>query len=431
MTRREFAGLLPAAALAAEDWTAGAGIQRTMGLLESGQPARILVYGQSITQQNWWKTVADDLKRRYPKSAPVVVNLAIGGYSTQFLRRTIVHDVDPFYPDLVIFHDYGREDQYEEMIAGIRSRTTSEVLLLNDHVTCKFDGEDAEREKRREREDKHSLEWMPALAKKYALGFCDIRRAWYRHIEEGQIAAKTLLRDSVHLNEKGEDLYAQVVKRALVRNAALPADATVRDLPVRWTKGRATVEFEGNRVLIRPSVAANGAFPLFSVLIDGKRPSAYPELYSITRPSNTWCVDWPSINRVSAQSPLVAEDWVLRCYECNEDGSSVRFHVIGSETGFDGEGTNTEKFVSRSGRVVIEPEDWVFKRAYSLRKIKMPQPFEVQWRVRPMFQDVWDGRNALLAQGLPNTKHRMELLADGTGIPPVDGVRVYTPPWRA
>ena len=47
--------------------TFGARIQRTMGLLATTTPAerrqvRILFYGQSITEQDWWKDVANDLK---------------------------------------------------------------------------------------------------------------------------------------------------------------------------------------------------------------------------------------------------------------------------------------------------------------------------------------------------------------------------------
>lgn len=423
MTRRTF-GALPLAAAAISQ--PGTGIQRTMSALERGERVRILIYGQSITQQNWWKTVADDLKRRFPKSDCRVVNLAIGGYSTQFLRRTIVHDVYPFYPDLTIFHDYGRDDQFEEMIAGIRSRTVSEVLILTDHVCWhpKFDAPDATKADRTSREDKRSFETLPVIAAKYGCGICDIRGAWYKELEARGAAAASFLRDAVHLNDAGCDVYARVVNAALVRNTNAAADKTVVEIPVKWRRGRAEIEFDGNRVDAVASVKGTGA----RVLIDGRPPSSYSELYSITRPSNTWCVDWPSINRVSSDSPLLVEDWVLRCFETAEDGSKCRFHVIGTETGFDGEGVTTERFVSRSGRVVIEPEDWVFQRAYSLRKIKMPSPFEVQWRVRPMFQDYWHGASPLLAQGLTNGPHRLTLIGDGSGTPPVAAVRVYRPP---
>lgn len=48
----------------------GRGIQRTMTLLASSTPerrntVRILFYGQSITEQDWWKEVAEDLRVRW------------------------------------------------------------------------------------------------------------------------------------------------------------------------------------------------------------------------------------------------------------------------------------------------------------------------------------------------------------------------------
>src|SRR6185436_2360047 len=49
----------------------GQGIQRTMTLLASSTPhrkntVRVLFYGQSITEGDWWKTVSADLRRRFP-----------------------------------------------------------------------------------------------------------------------------------------------------------------------------------------------------------------------------------------------------------------------------------------------------------------------------------------------------------------------------
>jgi hypothetical protein len=111
-----------------------------MGLLASSTPlrrnrVRILFYGQSITEQDWWKSVANDLRRRFPDADLEIRNRAIGGFASQLLKRPAEHDVFPFYPDLVIFHVYGAHTDYEEIIRGIRSRTTAEVLMQRDHVT--------------------------------------------------------------------------------------------------------------------------------------------------------------------------------------------------------------------------------------------------------------------------------------------------------
>ena len=134
-------------------------------------------------------------------------------------------------------------------------------------------------------------------------------------------------------------------------------------------------------------------------------------LYFITRPTDTFNVDWPAVNSVSAEKPLMVEDWTLRVLETNADDSRWRFEVVGSQTGKDGEGVSTERFVSRSGRVLIEPTDYGVKRAFDLRHILTPAGFEVKWRVEPMFRDVYRAprvadpsreESVILALGLAN-----------------------------
>ncbi len=72
--------------------TLGHGVQRTMRLLATSTPTkrnrvRILFYGQSITEQNWSKQVADDLRRRFPNADLDIQNRAIGGFASQLLVR--------------------------------------------------------------------------------------------------------------------------------------------------------------------------------------------------------------------------------------------------------------------------------------------------------------------------------------------------------
>jgi len=75
---------------------------------------RVVFYGQSITEQEWSKQVADDLRRRFPHADLEIENRAIGGFASQMLIRPAEHDLYPFYPDLVIFHVFGANQQYEQ-----------------------------------------------------------------------------------------------------------------------------------------------------------------------------------------------------------------------------------------------------------------------------------------------------------------------------
>jgi hypothetical protein len=66
--------------------TYGRNIQRTMTLLATSTPehrntARILFYGQSITEQTWSKLVAEDLRRRFPHADLIIENRRTGNTS--------------------------------------------------------------------------------------------------------------------------------------------------------------------------------------------------------------------------------------------------------------------------------------------------------------------------------------------------------------
>lgn len=83
--------------------TAGYGrhIQRTMRLLAESTPekrntVRVLFYGQSISEQAWWKIVADDLRARFPNANLIIENRALGGFAAQMLVRTAETDLYPF-----------------------------------------------------------------------------------------------------------------------------------------------------------------------------------------------------------------------------------------------------------------------------------------------------------------------------------------------
>ncbi len=424
----------------------GAGIQRTMTLLATSTPewrkkVRILFYGQSITKQAWWWQVADELRRRFPYADLEVENLALGGYSSPYLIRTTPQDVYAFYPDLVIFHVYGDEEKYEQIIAGIRRQTAAEILIQNDHpIWTPGDGGGPDVE-RRARRSRRSYEFLPRIAEKYGCGFVDIRTPWKEYLAANHLVARDLLRDEVHLNDHGVYLMAELTARYLQYRPELSGETSSGLVKryqvggdVDWEANRLELEFEGNRVDV---VAGRGLGGLSArVRIDGRPPSSFPELYVHSRASRAWGADWTAINRVSWERPLLVEFWNLDFTEMSPDTSFFRFRVTGSKTGPDGEGNNRKRFVSRSGRVVIEPDDWAIERAYKLRGTPMPDGFAVRWRVRPQFTDIYEAPDAVeptrewittLAQGLKNGRHRLELIAIGPTAPAIQEIRVFRP----
>ena len=409
---------------------AGRNVQRTMRLLATSTPqqrntVRILFYGQSITEQKWWQIVADDLRARFPNADLVIENRALGGYASQMLVKTAETDLYPFQPDLLIFHVYGAHDKYEDIIRRVRERTTAEILQQNDHVT--------KPEAFTEETDPAKLwppngkiwdafmnhRWLPELARKYGTELCDQRAMWKRYLKENNLEPKALLKDGVHLNAQGEFLMAECVKSYLRYDPKLgpsPAEQWVKTIEV-GPDGK--LEFEGSRVDV---IAKPGSAPI-SVRIDGRKPSEIPALYGFGRTKATPGGKWPPIAPLGSEKPLVLEDWTMEVAKTGE--TSFAFTVRGSKTGPDGAGRSDQRFVSDSGRIVIEPDAWNVPYALSvLAGVKpVPEHFTVTWSVLPYFADEVTATPVTVAQGLSNAKHTLELTGPAT-------VRIYTPPLK-
>ena len=430
----------------------GRRIQRTMARLAESTPqrrntVRILFYGQSITEQAWTKLVAEDLRRRFPHANLVIENRAIGGHSSPRILRTMEADLFPFAPDLVIFHVYGDDGDYERIIRAIRERTTAEIMIQTDHLRR---GDDPAKEEtdpaRIVRKGAMWDSWMnyvflPRIAREYGAELVDQRELWKAYLRDHDLVPGQLLSDDVHLNDHGNYLMAEIVKAWLRYDPKLVADVDAgavtthrigRD--VRWKDGRLTLPFDGNRVdaILRPGPSRSVA-----VRIDGKPPSAFPSLYAFTRATHYPQSTWPTLLRVQAGAPLQIEDWTLTLTALSDDHKTVRFALAGSKTGPDGEGVSTERFVSRSGRIILDPGDWNLD--YCLRVFKRPiaPGFRIDWRVVPLFADEIAAPGPVdpaietllpLAQGLSNGPHTLELVGDSGA--PLAAIRVHRPARR-
>lgn len=425
----------------------GKNLQRTMTLLKTSTPqkrnrVRVLVYGQSITEQKWWHEVAEFLKKSYPNADLTVENRAIGGFSANLLKRTAYADLYAYYPDLVIFHDYGGDDDYTEIVTELRKRTTAEILLLTDHLATGQQNDPHAAEWH----DKHAHEFMPSLAAKTGAEVADIRENWRNYLKDNNLKVDQLLTDGVHLNDYGCFLMARLVENPLVYNPQFPKSSwqsLTKEFRVgkeaRWKNGHLKIEFEGNRVLALSRPLKSGKIATAKVLIDGKSPSEISDLYTFTRVSTAYSSWFPGIMHVQHEKPLLIEDWTLKVTSVNDAGTEFKFEVTGSKTGADGVGDNKTRFVSKSGRVVILPEDWSIDFARDVSKKPMPAGFEFRWGVLPLFVDDYAAppvtdpsreASVLLAQGLSNGKHTLELIQVGEGQVPLAGIRVYTPPLK-
>lgn len=416
-----------------------------MTLLATSTPrhrnhVRVLFYGQSITEQEWSKQVAGDLRRRFPNADLEIENRAIGGFASQLLIRPAEHDLYPFYPDLLIFHVFGANQQYEQIIQSVRSRTTAEVLIQTDRITQWPPAViDKAKDKGSWWDDFMNHHFLPDTAKKFGCGLCDIHDAWLDYLKANHLEPRELLvKDGAHLNVYGNWLMAKLTNRYLVYRPDLPVtdwkELTHTFLigqDAHWTDGKLKIEFDGNRVDLLPS---SGAAPnrRAHVMIDGKNPSDFPDAYRITRPQpGPWSPLF--LSRVDHDSPLQVESWTLKLTRVSPDGRQWKYDVTGSATGPDGSGSSDKPFTSRSGRVQIDPAAWF--RGFNP---PLPSGYEITWRVLPMFVDTYDSakiddatkENATtIIQGIPNGKHTLLLTAeDPTEPPALIAVRAYRPP---
>ena len=404
-------------------------IQRTMKKLEEStaeNPAhvRVMFYGQSITAQPWTKLVEKQLKEKYPTVKFEFRNAAIGGYTSNVLIRTADHDLYPWYPDLLFFHVYGPMDKYEEIVRRVRERTSAEIVIWTSHLNSRS------REKPNEINTSHDAraEEIRAVAPKYDCMLIDLREKWRKHLAESGLGVKDLLSDAVHLNPQGCELYARLIGEELVRAPELgdnPEKAgtittIAADDPAvtRGPDGSLTLRFKGNRVVaISDGTGTTGAKA--TVLLDGEPMDGNKRLWAISRPSVGPARIWmPAINNIAFEQPLVEEDWTLTCLpDSTPDGKKIHFRVEGSVTGADGDGWDTERFVSRSQRVIIEPSDWRIAWTLGYRKATLPDGFQVKWHSYPLFTRVYEPTAAetrtLLVQGCENQAHTLTLKPEG------------------
>jgi hypothetical protein len=459
---------IPALKPAEHEELFGGRLNHVMGLLESGavthRPVRIVFYGQSITAQEWTNMLVAHLRERYPRTQIIAENHSLGGWGIYLLVRAMKHDILRAKPDLICLHAYsGSPDEWERSIQTLRKETCADIMIRTAHI-------DANSAQTMDTVVSDEALMLRGLAQKYSVELVDARHEWIDFLQGNKIAAKDLLIDQIHLNHKGCSLMAQLYERHLRFNPLYPSAwpnrvryySAMRPLSERrfdeitlegngWKNaggiaqytggagGKLKLKFKGNRVdLILASDLAGAA-----VLIDGKAPSQL-NLYHGLRPfSRTGAMALPAnIVQYFTGPNMQAETWELTYKDISPDGKKFRFSLRGSLTGEDGEGTNTEEFVSKSGRITIEPNDWLGAWQYPPPDLaKLSAPVAV-WRIVPDFRDhvqSWPLPNdwpknqpyrqyVTVADGLPTGEHELTVIPDGKASFSIQGVDAYNPP---
>jgi hypothetical protein len=453
----------------------GSRIQRTMSLLntsnkENQNKIKILFYGQSIVAGLNSESIINKLRKQYPDAIIEYENRAIGGFTAPSLVRTAVHDLYPFYPDLLIFHVYrGVENgELERIIYNTRKYTTSEILLFNHHYAWVQDSTGLVN---RTYDDDIESDYWRLLAQKYGCELVDVRNEWKEYIaKHPSIEINNLMGDevksNVHPNKKGHKLLELLLLRHLkftpiaydkdnrgwfneVRTydmrrsheekkdeVEIFGNYTNTETGIILDSASLNMEFDGNRIELVLPDETYGEYSYLDILIDGEKPSKNPELYYVTRPSVVFGEKTrPALKRVSLGNNPVLEKWKLTITKIDRNTKYCEFKLVGEKTGYDGKGNNFQRFISNSGKIIIEPTDFFIFDSEKITNKQTPVGFEINWEVKPNFYDRITFNNKtksyVVAQGLENENHNLTLIQDSTkdGFP-IKSIIVYRPPMK-
>lgn len=422
--------------------TSGRYTSRTLAALKSKtsgepDPVKILVYGQSISEQDWWLRVRDHLTAEFPHALLQMENRSIGGFASQILYKTVEMDVASFYPHLVLLHVYGDPAYYDSVLHTIRSRTTAEVAIMTDHYTGPHAWSDT-----------MSDHLLPELAEKYKCDVIPIRPAWKKYLDDNNLKPGQLLIDQVHLNDYGNLLMAELVWSFFRQHPGGPADPfslvhqTSFPNPPAWKGDTLEFLFTGNRVDVEMDSFRMGQCRVF---IDGLPPSAYPGIYFMSRPtdstSRSWPWELPAMIRVRHSKPWLNEQWQCTFTRAEVPFDTFYFKISGTLTGEDGGGNSAENFCSPSGRVIIDKGDaenggdWHLQRSYRVTGATTNTHDKVSWTTYRMGTDTLQagqihGQSVFtLFQGIPNTPHCLKLVYTGNSPPRIRSFTVFKPYW--
>lgn len=440
-------------------------IARTLEIIRTSTPTnhkvlKVLFYGQSITRSGWHNAVVAHWRQQYPNTIFVVENRALGGFASQELVRTTEQDIQAFYPDLIIFHVYGDHRAYEKILRMFRTLTAADVILQTDHGDGLPDPPCTEGLQlslhrspgcagllwvhQRLWHDEMSYHKIPAFAKKYGMAV-EPQRIWWRdYLLKNKVDPQSLLKeDGLHPNERGNELIAFFFNRYfdnLVQqwNGQTEQNViSISPIAARHSAEMDTENFEGNRL----EILSNRPLKVWpTVMIDQRPPKDVDGCYQVTRSSPVDSVpDWPAVRRITLLHDHIAEDWTATITKITPDQKSADFTVRASKTGDEGSGNSSRNYVSKSGNISIDGEDWMFEPAFDLKHTPLQIPTEVRWSVQyvcggePEVIDYGNGMTQyryVLGTGLPNGRHTVELSFPTDDLADAVEFRAYKPQLR-
>lgn len=378
----------------------------------SGEPVKVVFYGQSITKQAWSMQLQERLRSRFPQVRFEFQNLAVGGHTAGMLVRLVEADVLPLNPDLVIFHVYGDSTNYEKIIRILRTGSAADVVIATNHLVNDTEvTEEARRARLFEsglirkalsviglvgRDSTFQGWWnslfLPRLARQYGLELVDVRLAWKQELASTGREARYYLSDQVHLNTQGEDLMARIFVSSFDRMQHTQTQRPRVDEKAWRTTVKVPVTEEhactptplGKGYLVQIAGASQGDV---TVRVNGKNPETDPHTFWTTRVSHVSGSEWPGLLHVHPLGADVRPDeWSVRILEKTASGN--RFQVYSRQFGDEGSGDSGQEFTARSGRIRLKPEDWNLEYALAVFPGARVENTTLEWSTMHLGQAV-------------------------------------------
>lgn len=438
-------------------------LNRTLQVLNgkrtaNGKPRlRVLFYGQSITLQGWWISLSNWMITTYPGVEFEIENRAISGFEAEQLAATAETDVVPFAPDLIFLHCYGQEAGMDKLLRLLRERTVADVVVQQDHPHLAGQLREPTDPALIPAWDWWALRnyvWLPKLCDRHGCCLARVRDIWKAYLVKNGLFEAALMADSTHPNSEGNQVMAasliEYLRREPLSSAMDPEDSPavrvksteLQGVSEPWT---VWVDFTGTRLEAgwESGVAANSTPFNAAVIVDGLKPSLIPGATRFGRPSSCLGRSWPALLRIGSRAALVEEAWQVTLTEVGPEAVWFKFRIEGSVTGEDGEGVSYLPFVSRSGRVWIDPADWVIPFAAKASREFPPVGFTVRWLGEFLGTDsveelVPSGRpgessptHVTLVSGLEDGPHRVQLISKSGNAPAAIRLWVQSPARKA
>jgi hypothetical protein len=204
---------------------------------------------------------------------------------------------------------------------------------------------------------------------KIRAGLLDVRAGWKAYLNQNNLKIEDLLTDGVHLNAQGNHLMAGIITTYLKNLPQGTPSTHVKTLHAgtdfRSGKRKLRLPVSGNRVDVVWKANPDPAPPL-RMRIDKEKPSSFSDCYYYTRPAlDTTSFFLKNIGQLLAMDlrhVTGEEAWQLTVEKIDSVQQRVWFSVHSSASGFEGKGTSDSLFVSRSGKVTIQPAYWFLRK---------------------------------------------------------------------